>query len=389
MLTREAFNALLKTLEEPPEHVVFILATTESHKVPDTIISRTQRFTFRPIKQEDTVNHLASIAKKEKLKISDEALTLLATHGKGSFRDSISMLDQLAGIASDEIGVEEVTLLLGLPDTEIIESILQNVVNSDIPAIFADVQRLREKGIDSGKAANALSASLRQLLLEQSSFMSQTTILALLQELLKLSLTTNDYIGLELALLKPVTHDVVQTPMPTSQTPTTKVAEKTEEKLVEKKEQQTPTKAPKPDPVVEVTPEPSKQEERPPEVVSSETAEPSAESKDAWQEMLSDIKKKHNTLYGILRMAKFTDSKEPYEIIFSFGFHKKQLDNPKNTAILAEYFRTYFNNKTFTTITDTKAKRPPEPKLEPTKVNSDEILSNVSNIFGGAELLES
>jgi DNA polymerase III subunit gamma/tau len=89
MLTKEAFNALLKTLEEPPAHAIFILATTEAHKLPDTIISRTQRFSFKPIEDAEVVTHLQTIAAKEKIVIDQPALQLIAKHGAGSFRDSI------------------------------------------------------------------------------------------------------------------------------------------------------------------------------------------------------------------------------------------------------------------------------------------------------------
>src|SRR6185437_2730984 len=98
MLTREAFNALLKTLEEPPAHCIFILATTEAHKLHETIISRTQRHEFKPVNKVQMSEHLSDIAKKEKIEISREALNLIAQHGSGSFRDSISLLDQLGGV---------------------------------------------------------------------------------------------------------------------------------------------------------------------------------------------------------------------------------------------------------------------------------------------------
>src|SRR3990167_8680284 len=96
MLTKEAFNALLKTLEEPPEHCIFILATTEAHKLPETIISRTQRFNFKPIPKTAAKTQLQKIAKAEKIKIDDDALELLAEYGEGSLRDIIGMLDQLS-----------------------------------------------------------------------------------------------------------------------------------------------------------------------------------------------------------------------------------------------------------------------------------------------------
>src|SRR5258708_35460995 len=96
MLTKEAFNALLKTLEEPPAHVIFILATTEAHKLPETIVSRTQRFNFKPVEPSVTASHLKTIAKREEIDIDPAALELLVSHSEGSIRDAISMLDQLS-----------------------------------------------------------------------------------------------------------------------------------------------------------------------------------------------------------------------------------------------------------------------------------------------------
>src|SRR6185503_13162787 len=113
MLSRGAFNALLKTLEEPPEHVIFVLATTEIHKVPGTIISRTQRFTFGRVSAEHTMAALADIAKQEKLKVSDDALQIIARHAEGSLRDGLSLLGKVATLGSS-ISAEDVALLLGL-----------------------------------------------------------------------------------------------------------------------------------------------------------------------------------------------------------------------------------------------------------------------------------
>ena len=103
MLSKSAFNALLKTLEEPPEHVVFILATTDADKLPATILSRVQRFNFRAISPRDAAKHLAFIAEQEKIAITPDALKLIAEQGKGSFRDSISLLDQLRSLSDETI----------------------------------------------------------------------------------------------------------------------------------------------------------------------------------------------------------------------------------------------------------------------------------------------
>jgi len=105
MLSKPAFNALLKTLEEPPAHVVFILATTDVEKLPATIVSRTQRFGFRAISTDDAVKHLKYIANEENIKVEDDALHLIAERGDGSFRDSISLLDQLSSLADEKQGI--------------------------------------------------------------------------------------------------------------------------------------------------------------------------------------------------------------------------------------------------------------------------------------------
>ena len=125
MLSKSAFNALLKTLEEPPKHTIFILATTDAHKLPATIISRTQQFVFHFIDKKDICEHLAFIAKNEGVKISPEALEIIAEKGGGSFRDSISLLDQISSVGRDEeISAEKIEQILGLaPKKQILELI--------------------------------------------------------------------------------------------------------------------------------------------------------------------------------------------------------------------------------------------------------------------------
>ncbi|HEY5549657.1 MAG TPA: DNA polymerase III subunit gamma/tau, partial [Candidatus Saccharimonadales bacterium] len=114
MLTKEAFNALLKTLEEPPAHCIFILATTEAHKLPETIISRTQRFNFKPITKNAAKDRLQEIAKQEKIQIGSEAIELLAEFGEGSLRDIIGLLDQLSAIGH-KITEKDIRDLIGIP----------------------------------------------------------------------------------------------------------------------------------------------------------------------------------------------------------------------------------------------------------------------------------
>ncbi|HDL86079.1 MAG TPA: DNA polymerase III subunit gamma/tau [Candidatus Acetothermia bacterium] len=148
MLTNEAFNALLKTIEEPPPHVVFIFATTEPHKVPRTIISRCQAFDFRKIPQERIARHLSEIAKTEEIAIADDALSLIAKKANGGMRDAIVMLEQATSYASGEITAELLLDMLGLVGSEVHEGFLGALENGDKRSVLATIDSLVERGKD-------------------------------------------------------------------------------------------------------------------------------------------------------------------------------------------------------------------------------------------------
>lgn len=169
MLSKAAFNALLKTLEEPPEHAVFILATTDADKLPATIISRTQRFSFRAITPADAKAHLTFIAKEEGIKITDEALEIIARRGDGSFRDSISLLDQLGSLADDKEGItkELVELSLGLAPAEHVEKLLAAYESRDIKAIVALVDEGEQSGIQPSVLVSQLIQTVRDGIAEK------------------------------------------------------------------------------------------------------------------------------------------------------------------------------------------------------------------------------
>jgi DNA polymerase-3 subunit gamma/tau len=148
MLTREAFNALLKTFEEPPPNTVFVLATTDPHKVPETILSRAQRFDFHRISVEDIVDRLRAIAGAEGVCVPDGALTLIAKHALGGLRDAIATLEQLASFGSGTIALEDVEGLLGEVDAELLFQAAEIVIERDVAEAFRLVDRLAEAGID-------------------------------------------------------------------------------------------------------------------------------------------------------------------------------------------------------------------------------------------------
>ena len=170
MLSKAAFNALLKTIEEPPEHVVFILATTNAEKLPATIISRVQRFSFRPISVDDAVKHLANIAKKEKIEITDDALKLIAQRSDGSFRDSISLLDQLSSLtntSAHKITAKLIEDMLGLAANEVIDQLLNAVETRNISKLVELLDRTWNEGINSTVLVAQLTASIRNQIAEK------------------------------------------------------------------------------------------------------------------------------------------------------------------------------------------------------------------------------
>lgn len=147
MLSRSAFNALLKIMEEPPKHVVFIMATTNPEKVPVTILSRTLVYNFHLAPTDIIQKHLKSIAKQEKINIADEALAIIAKRGGGSFRDSISLLDQLSTLSTDKITAQLVEQALGLPEDKLIQDLLSAFSEGNNQAISESLHAALDAGV--------------------------------------------------------------------------------------------------------------------------------------------------------------------------------------------------------------------------------------------------
>ena len=156
MLTKSAANALLKLLEEPPAHVIFVMATTELDKIPVTILSRTQVYNFSLAEPEVMLQHLAKIAKKEQIQIDEDGLRVVVKRGGGSFRDSLSLLDQVATLTDDKITAETLEKALGVPSQEKIKSLLANYKSGDTDATQQDFKSLISSGIRPENIASEL-----------------------------------------------------------------------------------------------------------------------------------------------------------------------------------------------------------------------------------------
>jgi len=168
MLTPGAFNALLKTLEEPPKHVIFILATTEVHKIPPTILSRCQRFDFKNIEASDIVVKLAEIAKKEDIKITPEAIYAIAENSEGGLRDAISLLDQSISYANETITEDDVHQVSGSVSKKALTQMLTAITNKEISTAMVVLKDLLAEGKEITRIVNDLILALRDILLEKT-----------------------------------------------------------------------------------------------------------------------------------------------------------------------------------------------------------------------------
>ncbi|MBT5346306.1 DNA polymerase III subunit gamma/tau [bacterium] len=164
MLTKEAFNALLKTLEEPPENVYFILATTELHKIPDTIVSRCQRFGFRRINFEDISNHLAYICKEEKVKVDTKALDKISLRSEGCMRDALSLLDQL--ISYGDVNLDNLNQILGSSQNDSVNDFVDNLINSRIGENLEIINQVHKDGLNLDEFCKSFIDCLQSKMIE-------------------------------------------------------------------------------------------------------------------------------------------------------------------------------------------------------------------------------
>jgi len=350
MLTKEAFNALLKTLEEPPEHVIFILATTDVHKLPDTIISRTQRYSFKPISVEDISAHLKDISKKEKFKISDEAIKLLAEKGQGSFRDSISLLDQISSSKS-EIDEEDVVTFLGIPSTRTVAEIVTVLEESSVnyKELNEKLTTLIDQGFSPSDLANTIMEVIRTKLINSELKMNEAKAINLLNQLLDVQSSVDPKNKLLLVLISNLDN-----------TDTKSIAQPESSKKIKE------IKIEQPKILKEIT---KKQTDKPIKE-NIEALKPSGE----WNEVLNDLKKTQNTIYAIVKSAKEEITDNLITLTFDYPFHQRRMNESKNKEILLNTVGKHFDkNVKLELLVDT---------------NKKNNISTVNQLFGEAEIEE-
>jgi len=195
MLTREAFNALLKTLEEPPAHAIFILATTEIHKVLSTIISRCQRFDFHKLTLDKIVERLGQIAKKEGVKVEKSALELIAANAEGAARDAESLLGQVMAMEDKEITLKETQAILGTTSITTTIEMTNFIIAKNLSGALGYINKIVNDGYDAAQFAKSLVSYFRKMMI-LASFKNQTGEIILMQKLVAPELTSEQFSGM-------------------------------------------------------------------------------------------------------------------------------------------------------------------------------------------------
>ncbi len=357
MLTTEAFNALLKTLEEPPSHAMFIMATTEFHKLPETIVSRTQRFSFKPIDSDSIQSHIKEIAKKEKIDITDDAIEIIAISSRGGFRDAISLLDQAANSGQTPLDAAVVRDLLGHGDPRVLQAIISSVENMDTPGLLKNLDEAWQTGVQPGQLTRQLIDSWRLKIRqsaekEEDSRKIQRSVVAI-ETLIPVLKTNWPELALEAALVKLSTGTVDSTifkkPI-TSLAPSVIKSKPLPEKSADKS-----ASPPAPQP----------------------TGQPSG---DLWIKALTQIKQKNNPLYALLRSSVSVHF-EGDEVIMGcrFIFHRDRIKEAKNMQLIEQTLARVYGRKYKVLVQLESKPSQTTPKVDP----SAELMSSALEILGG------
>ena len=361
MLSKSAFNALLKTLEEPPEHVVFILATTDADKLPATILSRVQQFFFRPIPTEIMTRQLMNIAKKEGFAIEEDAARLIAERSHGGFRDGISTLDQLSILATSDqpLTANMVTEYLGLSDATMLGNLLDSYPSDDNEKVLNIFQELENSG------ANSVVVSHQLLSIARNRLRKNPNLIGLVQQLIEVDRHPHPDLKL-LTIFMNSNSQQTEKPVATKKN----IAQATTQKPAEKP---TPIKSAEP---TKPTEKPIEKEEKPVEPAKKPAAKP--KKTDAplelnWEKVIERAKEKSLGLASLLQKSQWSFDGEKLTIYAGSAFYKKKLDDAKNKPLISEIISE--ETEMDLEIDIIGEKKPPE----------DEKLAEIAELMGGGE----
>ena len=377
MLSKSAFNALLKTLEEPPEHVIFIMATTDPQKVPVTIMSRCQVYNFQLASPEAMLKYIKDICKKEKIDIEDEALEIIVKRGGYSFRDTLSLLDQISTISDKKITAKQVQDILGLPQNVFISNLVNSYKNQDLAAIHQAIEKIQNDNISPDVIAEEL--------IRQAVDSIDLQLLSLVPKLSEVKLSPFPLAKLVVALTTPsinvpvvqvvqqnapvvapapaqVEAEPAKTPEPVKAPETPKEEPKAEAPSAPVPE---PTKAPAPKPT-----EASKEESPKAEVattvsISTEFSSPA----ELWSHIIENITQKAKPMLKFFKDSEYELLNNTLTIYANHKFNKNQIE--KKRGIISEVVPKEI-----------------EIVISEDSLRSDDTMSNIADLMGGGEEIQ-
>lgn len=360
MLTKEAFNALLKTLEEPPSFVTFILATTEPHKVPATIMSRCEKYEFRLGGTKELLQSLSSIMEAEHIKIDKKGLDLLVTHAGGSYRDAASLLDTIIASTGDkEITFAEIRSALGLPDAELVNTYMMAIAEKSLGSALTTLEEIFSRGTNISQFIKSVILLARDSMLDREKAQEVSTEMASLGkarylEIIKVLLDAysaqkyafDQRLPLQLATIQLIPEQ--DELFDISRVAKVAKVQAAERPVVEEKKtspENIPAEASKPEDIklTEVQPKPKKKLKKKKAKKIEAKPVPFDTIVELWGSFTAEVRKDHQHLYTFLVPAvpcgvQFDSQLQvlKVEIKVPFDFHKKQLENPKHQIAMAE-----------------------------------------------------
>ena len=434
MLTQEAFNALLKTLEEPPAHVKFIFATTEPHKIPQTILSRCQRYDFRQIKTGVIVDTLRTIAEKEKITIDEKTLYLIAKNAEGSMRDAESLLDKVANALAGTVTFTAALQTLGVTDTTLYYNLMTAIINRDTETILTTVMAEEEQGRDIVQFAKGFVEVLRDMLVAKAAQNPGQFLTlpdderALIEELMQhvstkellyfFTVVQNTYramrfspfpkIDIETALLKITLREnirdlaeIVQTldvlkkngagngeaGYAGRKTPPLRIekARPLQQPVMETKTTTMPSRTVQPD-VRDNSPAAMPEEQAP--VRATTDADPLQSAQTEWPAIIAEIKKVSMSIGTFLSFGN-PARREGNTLIIAFTathrLNKETIESEKNKRIIEKTLSSYMGKEMYIkcVINDVLTTQAEAERLEKTPDNMENIIKSAMNIFQG------
>lgn len=407
MLTEPAFNALLKTLEEPPKHLIFILATTEMQKLPQTILSRCQRFDFKRITSKDMTNNMKAICEKLNVSVDEKALNIISRNSDGAMRDAISLLDQCISYKDGELSYEDVLNILGISGRDLLFKMVENIRQKELESLLFEIDSIIQDGKDINQLIKDLIFHFRNLLIAKTSKnpigimdMDEETINMYVEQSKEISL---DFILKSLDILNKSEDQAKWTTQPRI------ILEMTAIKLINLEEQisleeriekleaiissedipaaKSTTNRVKPE-QAKVKPQTKEEIKLDKKTQATKIVDDGKELafetiKEQWNQVLDKVKKEKIQVHALLKDGKLNSfENNNLKIVYSdgFAFHKDAVNKPDNKELVENIVASHFNkniNINFVMGNEIISEKPKKKEVENKK-----IIKEVIDFFG-------